>query len=1030
MECGSSPHCMKCCKFELLVMCFLLFILPLPSAALEGNETDRLALLSFKSEITVDPFGLFISWNESVHFCKWVGVKCSPQQRVAELNLPSYQFVGELSPSIGNLSFLTTLNLQNNSFGGEIPQEIGSLSKLQILALGYNYFVGEIPITISNCSELHYIGFLRNNLTGLLPKEIGLLTKLEELELSSNKLFGEIPESLGNLSSLWGFWATLNNFHGSIPTSFGQLKNLTVLSIGANNLIGSIPSSIYNLSSIRTFSLPFNQLEGSLPADLGLLFPDLQILRIHTNEFSGSIPFTLSNATKLVVFSISKNRFTGKVPSLANMRDLEELGVFVNNLGFRDVDDLNFLSSLVNCSNLSSVVISDNNFGGMLPEYISNFSSKLRIIGFGRNYIRGTIPTDIGNLIGLEGLGLERNQLTGLIPSSLGKLKKLGDLFLNMNKLSGEIPQSFGNLSALGRCNLRLNNLTGAIPSNVGENQNLLMLALSQNHLTGTIPKKLMSISSLSIGLDLSENFLTGSIPFEVGKLINLGYLHMSDNMLTGAIPSTLSGCTSVVDLNLGGNFLQGPIPQSLSSLKGIEKLDLSRNNLSGQIPSYFQDFNFLNFLNLSFNNLEGEVPTQGVFKNATAFSIIGNKKLCGGMHELNLSRCSFQSPTKQKPTMTVKIIISVVGGLVGSVLVSFVVLFLWSMKRKNKLDPNPLPSVSCLVVSYNDLLKATNEFSPNNLIGVGGYGSVYKGTLSQDESVVAIKVFNIHHRRASKSFLAECEALRNLRHRNLVKILSACSGFNFQGNDFLALVYDFMVNGNLENWLHLDGSLNQEEGQRRLNIKQRLNIAIDVVSALDYLHNGSHIPIVHCDLKPSNVLLDANMTAHLGDFGLAKIMAETSLQNRSTETESIGIRGTIGYAPPEYAMGNKVSTYGDVYSYGILLLEMFTGKRPTDDMFNDGLTLNNYVLTALPDQVEQIADPTMSLQELEETSNNDAMMEANRSLRIRECLFSIFRVGVSCSAEVPTQRMNISDAAAKLRLARGNFSRGLNVGT
>lgn len=131
-----------------------------------------------------------------------------------------------------------------------------------------------------------------------------------------------------------------------------------------------------------------------------------------------------------------------------------------------------------------------------------------------------------------------------------------------------------------------------------------------------------------------------------------------------------------------------------------------------------------------------------------------------------------------------------------------------------------------------------------------------------------------------------------------------------------------------------------------------------------------------------------------------------------------------------EYAMGNKVSTYGDVYSYGILLLEMFTGKRPTDDMFNDGLTLNNYVLTALPDQVEQIADPTMSLQELEETSNNDAMMEANRSLRIRECLFSIFRVGVSCSAEVPTQRMNISDAAAKLRLARGNFSRGLNVGT
>ncbi|XP_038885979.1 probable LRR receptor-like serine/threonine-protein kinase At3g47570 [Benincasa hispida] len=1025
MECGSNPHYMKCCKFGLFVMSFLLLSLPLPSAALGGNETDNLALLSFKSEITADPFGLFTSWNESVHFCNWEGVKCSPQQRVTELNLPSYQFIGQLSPSIGNLSFLTTLNLPNNSFVGEIPQEIGSLSKLRVLALDNNYFVGEIPITILNCSELHYIGFFRNNLTGLLPKEIGLLAKLEELELTSNQLFGEIPESLGNLSSLWGFWATLNNFHGSIPSRFGQLKNLTVLSIGANNLTGTIPSSIYNLSSIKIFSLPFNQLEGSLPTDLGLIFPELQTLRIHTNQFSGSIPFTLSNASKILVFSISKNKFTGKVPSFANMRDLVELGLFANNLGFRDVDDLNFLSSLVNCTNLSSVAISDNNFGGVLPEYISNFSTKLRIIGFGRNYIHGTIPTNIGNLIGLTALGLESNQLTGSIPSSLGKLKKLGDLFLNMNKLSGTIPHSFGNLSALGRCNLRLNNLTGAIPSSLGENQNLLMLALSQNHLTGIIPKELMSISSLSIGLDLSENLLTGSIPFEVGKLINLGYLHISDNMLTGVIPSTLSDCTSLEDLNLGGNFLQGPIPQSLSSLKGIEELDLSRNNLSGQIPSYFQDFNFLNYLNLSLNNLEGEVPTQGVFRNTTAFSIIGNKKLCGGIPELNLSRCSFQNPTKQKSTMTLKVIVSVAGGLVGSLLVFCIVLLFWSRKKKNKLDLNPSPRVSCLVVSYNDLLKATNEFSPNNLIGVGGYGSVYRGSLSQDESVVAIKVFNLDHRRASKSFLAECEALRNLRHRNLVKILSACSGFDFQGNDFLALVYDFMVNGSLENWLHPDGSLNQEEDKRHLNIKQRLNIAIDVASALDYLHNGSHIPIVHCDLKPSNVLLDFNMTAHLGDFGLAKIMAETSFQNRSTETGSIGIRGSIGYAPPEYAMGSKVSTYGDVYSFGILLLEMFTGKRPTDDMFNDGLTLNNYVLTALPDRVELIADSTMSLQELEETSNNNAMMQANQSLRIRECLFSIFSIGIACSAQAPTRRMNISDVAAHLRLARGNFTRG-----
>ncbi|CAK9326255.1 unnamed protein product [Citrullus colocynthis] len=414
-----QPPFMKCCKFELFVMSFLLLNLPLSSAALRGNDTDKLALLSFKSEITVDPFGLFISWNKSVHFCNWKGVKCSPQQRL----------------------------------WGEIPQEIGSLSKLQVLDLDNNYFVGEIPITISNCSELQYIGFFRKNLTGLLPKEFGLLAKLEELQLTSNKLFGEIP-----------------------------LKNLTVLSIGANNLTGTIPSLIYNLSSIRIFSLPVNQLEGSLPTYLGLIFPDLQILRIHTNQFSGSIPFTLSNASKLVVFAISRNMFTGKVPSLTNMRDLEELELFENNLGFRDDHDKNFLASLVNCTNLTTLVISDNNFGGVLPEYISNFSTKLGIIGFGRNYIHGTIPTEIGNLVGLTSLGLESNQLTGFIPSSLGKLRKLGT-----------IPHSFGNLSALGSCNRRLNNLTGPIPSSLAEIQNLLMLALSQNHLTGTIPKELLS---------------------------------------------------------------------------------------------------------------------------------------------------------------------------------------------------------------------------------------------------------------------------------------------------------------------------------------------------------------------------------------------------------------------------------------------------------------------------------------------------------------------------------------------------------
>ena len=193
-------------------------------------------------------------------------------------------------------------------------------------------------------------------------------------------------------------------------------------------------------------------------------------------------------------------------------------------------------------------------------------------------------------------------------------------------------------------------------------------------------------------------------------------------------------------------------------------------------------------------------------------------------------------------------------------------------------------------------LLKATDEFSSANLIGVGSFGSVYKGILGEKGSIVAVKVLNLQRRGASRSFFSECETLKNIRHRNLVKIITSCSCVDFRGNDFKALVYEFMPNGNLENWLHdLETDFRQVEIQN-LNLLQRINIAIDVACALDYLHHRCPMPVVHCDLKPSNILFDYDMTAHVGDFGLAKFCLELTNPKQSS---SIGIRGTIGYTPP-----------------------------------------------------------------------------------------------------------------------------------
>ncbi|KAF8694616.1 hypothetical protein HU200_038145 [Digitaria exilis] len=203
--------------------------------------------------------------------------------------------------------------------------------------------------------------------------------------------------------------------------------------------------------------------------------------------------------------------------------------------------------------------------------------------------------------------------------------------------------------------------------------------------------------------------------------------------------------------------------------------------------------------------------------------------------------------------------------------------------------------------ISYSQLVKATDSFSPTNLLGSGSFGSVYKGELDgqdgESTNLVAVKVLKLQNPSALKSFIAECEALRNMRHRNLVKIITACASIDSRGNDFKAIVYDFMPNGSLESWLHPETHDDQTE-QRYLDLAERVTILLDVAYALHYLHSDGPVPVIHCDLKSSNVLLDADMVAHVGDFGLAKIIVDgSSIVQQSVS--SMGFRGTIGYAAP-----------------------------------------------------------------------------------------------------------------------------------
>ncbi|XP_058722145.1 probable LRR receptor-like serine/threonine-protein kinase At3g47570 [Vicia villosa] len=979
-----------------------------------GNQTDHLALLQFKQLISSDPYGILGSWNSSNHFCKWHGITCSPmRQRVTRLTLRGSKLHGSISPYIGNLSHLRYLNLGNNIFFGNIPQELGCLSRLRYLILVNNSFVGEFPINLTKCFELKSVYLAGNNLIGEIPSQIGSLQKLQSFYVGRNNLSGKIPSSIRNLTSLSIFSISFNNLEGNFPNEMCFLKKLKAIAVQVNKLSGTFLSCLYNMSSLKVISTAANEFSGSLPPNLFHTLPNLRYFAIGGNQFSGPIPTSIANASILAIFDISENHFVGQVPSLGKLQSLLQIYMAANNLGYNSTKDLEFLKSLTNCSKLQSITLFGNNFGGSLPSSVGNLSTTISQLNLGSNQIHGKIPTELGNLINLSLLNMIDNLLEGTIPTTFGKFQMMQKLIMVGNRLSGNIPFFIGNLTQLYGLGLDENMLEGNIPPNIGNCRNLQYLGFAQNNLRGVIPSEILSISSLTNFLDLSRNSLSGSLPKEVGTLKNINWLDVSENHLSGVIPETIGECISLEYLNLKGNSFEGIISSSLASLKGLEKLDLSRNHLSGPIPKVLQNLSILEYFNVSFNMLEGEVPIEGVFRNASGIVVIGNNKLCGGISELHLPPCPVKStkPAKNHKFVLKVVIISVV---VCILLLAFIPIVYWIRKRNKKQSSDSPPIDQLAKISYKDLHQGTDGFSDRNLIGSGSFGSVYKGRLVAKDKDVAVKVLKLQKKEAQKSFIAECNALKSIRHRNLIKILTCCSSIDYKGQEFKALVFDYMTNGSLEEWLH--PRTGNVELLKTLDLRQRLNMIIDVASALHYLHRECEQMIVHCDLKPSNILLDDDMVAHVSDFGIAKLVSSIDVTSRE-EISTIGIKGTIGYTPPEYGMDSKVSTYGDMYSFGIVILEMLTGKRPTDEMFRDGQNMHNFVATSFPDNLAQILDkhivPRDEEATIEDRNTHQLMLTAEK------LVVSLIRIGLACSMESPNERMNIIDVTRELNIIR-----------
>ncbi|KAB1221209.1 hypothetical protein CJ030_MR2G020393 [Morella rubra] len=620
--------------------------------------------------------------------------------------------------------------------------------------------------------------------------------------------------------------------------------------------------------------------------------------------------------------------------------------------------------------------------------------------------LKGTISPHIGNLSFLVALRLNNNSFFGSLPHEISRLHRLRILNLIYNNLEGSIPKDLGMLSKLRMMNLRDNDLTGAIPLSLSNMSSIGVLNFGHNSLTGAFPSFFLNISSLTT-LALTKNQISGTLPMDLcsrflGSIVECPWWKFffkdADKLCYGTVESISKlyyrkyskyhgTFESLNYLDLSKNLFQGEIPQSLGDLKGLDELDLSYNNLSGTIPKSLEALPFLKYLNLSFNKLSGEIPSGGHFINFTAKSFSGNPALCGNQ-TVGIRPCPSPSPQRSRVK---QILLKHILPVIAAIIILIALVYMWSRRGRGGSFMqvpslfNAMPTMDQRLITYRELCQGTNDFCESNLLGCGGFGSVYKGILS-DGTVVAVKVLNLQLAGAFKSFDAECKVLRTIRHRNLVKVISTCSN-----PEFRALVLQYLSNGNLDRWLYSHNYC--------LNLLQRVNIMLDVASALDYLHCGISESIVHCDLKPANILLDEDMVAHVGDFGIAKIL----IQKDGTQTRTLG---TFGYMAPEYGLDGKVSTKADVYSYGIILLEMITRKKPIDDMFAGDLTLRQWISASL----------SKSERLMEVVDDGLLGMEGGREvIFLQDILSSILKLGLRCSEEVPDERIDAKDVLVKL---------------
>ncbi|XP_031094482.1 probable leucine-rich repeat receptor-like protein kinase At5g49770 [Ipomoea triloba] len=769
-----------------------------------------------------------------------------------------------------------------------------------------------------NNSRVTALGLSTMGLKGKLNGDIGGLTELISLDLSFNRgLTGSISPRIGDLQKLSILILAGCSFSGSVPAELGKLSELSFLALNSNNFTGEIPATLGNLSKLYWLDLADNQLTGSLPVSTGK-DPGLDLLK------------------KAKHFHFNKNQLSGTIP--ANL----------------------FSADMV----LIHVLFDGNQFSGSIPSTIGLVQT-LEVLRLDRNLLNGSVPSNLNNLTSMIELNLAHNTLSGRLPD-LNGMNSLNYVDLSNNSFrQSEAPDWFSSLQSLTTLVIEYGSLQGPVPQKLFAFPQIQQVKLRNNAFNDTlnmgssIGQQLQlvdfqnnEISAVTLGSGYKNTLILIGNPVCTSALANTDYCHLQQQA-TKPYSTSLANCGSKScpsDKKLspqscdcaypyeGTFYFRGPSFRELSSVELFHSLEMSLWVKLGLTPGSVSlqnpFFNIDDYLQVQLELF----PSTGMYFNRSEVQRIG----------FSLSNQTYKPPPEFGPyyfiaspytfpaehvrtSISSRVIIGIAVGCSFLVLL-LVGLGIYAVQQKKRAeraigmsrpfgswapsgkDSGGVPQLKgARWFSYDELKKCTNNFSESNEVGSGGYGKVYRGLLSTGQ-VVAIKRAQQGSMQGGMEFKTEIELLSRVHHKNLVGLV----GFCFEQGEQM-LVYEFMSNGSLRE------SLSGRTGIY-LDWKRRLRIALGSARGLAYLHDLANPPIIHRDVKSTNILLDENLTAKVSDFGLSKLVSDCTKGHVSTQ-----VKGTLGYLDPEYYMTQQLTEKSDVYSFGVVMLELITAKQPIE---------------------------------------------------------------------------------------------------